>query len=208
MSPADTGLSSRSPRAAHWQLRTCRLEFQALPRLMGILNATPDSFSDGGSFFDSGRAVDRGLQLVGEGVDILDVGGESTRPYSTPVATDEELRRVMPVIEKLAARVNVPISIDTSKAAVAAAAMSAGAQIVNDVTGLTGDPEMLQLVLEHQPGVCIMHMLGTPQTMQDNPQYQNVVGEVFEFLRGRRDALEAAGLPRDHMAFDPGIGFG
>jgi len=196
------------PRAAYWQLRTQRLEFQTLPRLMGIVNVTPDSFSDGGSFFDPQRAVDRGLELVEEGADILDIGGESTRPYSAPVGADEELQRVLPVIEGLAARVRVPLSIDTSKALVAAAALDAGAEIVNDVTGLSGDPDMMPLVLRYQPGVCLMHMLGTPQTMQDNPQYADVVVEVLNYLRSRRDALEGAGLSRDRISLDPGIGFG
>jgi dihydropteroate synthase len=175
---------------------------------MGIVNVTPDSFSDGGSFFEPRSAIERGLQLVDDGADLLDVGGESTRPYSTPVSAAEELRRVMPVIEALVARAKVPISIDTSKAAVAAAALDAGVQIVNDVTGLSGDPAMLTLILDRQPGVCSMHMLGTPQTMQDDPQYQEVVTDVFNYLRSRRDALEKAGLTRDRISLDPGIGFG
>ncbi len=175
---------------------------------MGILNVTPDSFSDGGEFFDTAAAVAHGLQLVADGADILDIGGESTRPYSQPVAVDEEMNRVVPIVEQLARVVNVPISIDTSKAAVASAAIEAGAEIINDVTGLTGDAGMVRLAAQTGVGVCAMHMQGTPQTMQVNPTYTDVVAEVREYLRQRRDALETAGIPRDRICLDPGIGFG
>jgi dihydropteroate synthase len=175
---------------------------------MGIVNVTPDSFSDGGQFFDLTVAVAHALQLVADGADLLDIGGESTRPYSDPVTAEEELRRVLPVIEKLAAEVRVPLSIDTSKATVARAAIKAGAEIINDITGLTGDPAMLDLAVETTAGVCAMHMQGTPQTMQDNPTYADVVGEVREYLRERRDALVAAGVSRERICLDPGIGFG
>jgi dihydropteroate synthase len=175
---------------------------------MGIVNVTPDSFSDGGHFFDASAAVAHALQLVADGADLLDIGGESTRPYAASVTGDEELRRVLPVIEKLAAEVRIPLSIDTSKAVVARAAIEAGAEIVNDITGLTGDPAMFDLAIETGVGVCAMHMQGTPQTMQDNPTYTDLVGEVREFLRGRRDAMISAGVSRERICLDPGIGFG
>ena len=175
---------------------------------MGIVNVTPDSFSDGGRFYDPAAAVDHGLRLVEQGADLLDVGGESTRPYSTPISADEELRRVLPVVAALCERAGVPVSIDTSKAAVAAAALAAGAEIINDVTGLEGDPGMLQVAVDRGAGVCAMHMRGTPQTMQDDPQYADVVEEICGYLRGRRDALLAAGIERQRICLDPGIGFG
>ena len=194
--------------ADQWQLPRQVLPFGRLPLLMGILNVTPDSFSDGGRFMDSDAAIERGLQLVAEGADILDIGGESTRPYSQPVTADDELRRVMPVLSQLCRKTSVPVSIDTSKAAVAREALAAGAQIINDVTGLTGDPEMVPLAVSSQAAVCVMHMPGNPQIMQIDPQYDDVVGEVFEYLRKRRDALMAAGIPQQRIAVDPGIGFG
>lgn len=175
---------------------------------MGIINVTPDSFSDGGQFFGAEAAVAQALQLAADGADLLDIGGESTRPYSEIVNADEELRRVIPVIETLAAQVQIPISIDTSKTAVARAAVEAGAEIINDVTGLTGDPAMVDLAIETGAGVCAMHMQGTPQTMQDNPTYKDVVAEIREYLRQRRDALLAAGMEHDRICLDPGIGFG
>ncbi|MBI3468350.1 MAG: dihydropteroate synthase, partial [Planctomycetes bacterium] len=175
---------------------------------MGILNVTPDSFSDGGLFFDSQRAIAQGLELAAAGADILDVGGESTRPYSDPVSADEELRRVLPVIAELVRQTGLPVSIDTSKAQVAQAALDAGAEIINDVTGLAGDPAMLPLAVDSGAGVCAMHMLGSPQTMQDNPAYADVVEDVSGYLRGRRDALLAAGISPERIALDPGIGFG
>ncbi len=196
------------PRAWRWVLRTRTLEFASLPRLMGIVNVTPDSFSDGGRFFEPRAAVDHALALVAQGADIIDIGGESTRPFSTPVPAEEELRRVIPVIAALAGRIGVPVSIDTSKAVVAKEAIQAGAEIINDVTGLTGDPAMVALAAETQAAVCIMHMQGTPQTMQINPTYQDVVEEVGAFLRHRRDALAEAGIPLERVAVDPGIGFG
>jgi dihydropteroate synthase len=201
-------LESSYPRATRWQLRSRTIEFPRRPLIMGIVNVTPDSFSDAGQFFDAEAAVDQALQLVADGADLLDIGGESTRPYSEPVQADEELRRVMPVIEKLAPQVQIPLSIDTSKAAVARAAIKAGAEIINDVTGLTGDPAMIGLAIETGAGVCAMHMQGTPQTMQDNPTYTDVVAEIHEYLRERRDALLAAGVAHDRICLDPGIGFG
>jgi dihydropteroate synthase len=175
---------------------------------MGILNVTPDSFSDGGKFVDPKAAVDHGLRLAAEGADILDVGGESTRPYADAVGVQEELDRVIPVLAALAPRVLVPLSIDTTKAAVAREALAAGAEIINDITALQGDEEMIELARQSQAGVCLMHMRGTPATMQVDPMYDDVVGEVFEFLRARRDAAIAAGIEHDRIALDPGIGFG
>jgi dihydropteroate synthase len=195
-------------RATQWQLRNRTLNFPRRPLIMGIVNVTPDSFSDGGQFFGAAAAVKQALQLVADGADILDIGGESTRPYADPVTADEELRSVLPVIEKLAAEVQIPLSIDTSKSAVARAAIEAGAEIVNDITGLTGDPRMIELATETGVGVCAMHMQGTPQTMQDNPTYDDVVREVHGYLREHRDALMSAGISRKRICLDPGIGFG
>lgn len=184
------------------------LELPRRPLVMGIVNVTPDSFSDGGRFLDASAAVDHALQLAADGADILDIGGESTRPYSEPVSAEDELRRVLPVVEQLTKHARVPVSIDTSKSLVARAAINAGAEIINDVTGLEGDPEMEGLALETSAGVCAMHMQGTPQTMQDNPTYADVVSDVCEYLRGRRDALMAAGIAKERICLDPGIGFG
>jgi dihydropteroate synthase len=198
----------------HWQLRTRSL---ALPRpggalrrplVMGIVNVTPDSFSDGGRHADVEAAVAHGLQLVADGADILDVGGESTRPYSAPVPLDEELRRVSAVVRQLAERSGVPVSIDTSKAAVAIEAIAGGAEIINDVTGLAGDPDMLRVAVTSGTGVCAMHMQGTPQTMQVEPRYDDVVADIHRYLAARRDALLQAGIPREKICLDPGIGFG
>jgi dihydropteroate synthase len=175
---------------------------------MGIVNVTPDSFSDGGRFFNREAAVAHALQLVEEGADLLDIGGESTRPYADSVAKDDEIGRVLPVIDELVGIVTVPISIDTTKAAVARPALAAGAEIINDITGLSGDPDMISVALEFSAAVCAMHMQGTPQTMQDNPTYGDVVLEVRDYLRARRDALLAAGIPRKNICLDPGVGFG
>ncbi len=202
-------LERRLPdRARRWRLRTQVLELPPRPLLMGILNVTPDSFSDGGWFLDPQAAVHQALRLAADGADIIDVGGESTRPKSTPVPVDEELRRVMPVVQQLAGKIDAPISIDTRKAAVARAAVEAGAEIINDISGLEGDPEMVRLAAETGVGVCAMHMQGTPQTMQDSPSYEDVVVDVHEYLRERRDALVAAGVDRERICLDPGVGFG
>jgi dihydropteroate synthase len=176
--------------------------------IMGILNVTPDSFSDGGKHLDVDAAVEAALRMQSEGADIIDIGGESTRPYSDPVAADEELRRVVPVIARLRGRLNVPISIDTSKACVAAAAINAGAEIINDVTGLEGDPDMATLAAKSGVGVCVMHMRGTPQTMQDDPRYGDVVEEIAQYLAERLQWCVDRGLNRSRICLDPGIGFG
>jgi dihydropteroate synthase len=176
--------------------------------IMGILNVTPDSFSDGGEFFTADTAIERGVAMAGEGAHIIDVGGESTRPGSEPVAVEEELCRVVPVIESLRAKIDVPISIDTSKAHVARGAIEAGACIVNDVTGGRGDERMLPLVAQSKSALIIMHMQGIPKTMQIQPRYTDVVEEISEFFRQQYE--RAIGLHIDPMAiaFDPGIGFG
>jgi dihydropteroate synthase len=176
---------------------------------MGILNVTPDSFSDGGRFLDASAAIARGLELVAEGADILDVGGESTRPGAEPVPAAEELRRVVPVIAGLAeAGVGARVSIDTYKAVVADAALAAGASVVNDVTALRGDPEMAAVIAHGEADCCLMHMRGEPRTMQDDPRYGDVVGEVREFLRERMELALGAGIARERVMLDPGIGFG
>ena len=165
--PIERGLSGEFNSTCNvWKLKTRTIEFGRLPVLMGIVNLTPDSFSDGGQHAGSNEAIAHALRLVEEGAGILDIGGESTRPFSEPVSLDEELQRTIPVIKKLASRTDVPISIDTSKSAVAKAALDAGAEIINDITGLTGDPHMVDVAQQSGAGVCVMHMQGNPQTMQ------------------------------------------
>jgi dihydropteroate synthase len=176
--------------------------------VMGIVNVTPDSFSDGGKYFDTNTAVARALELVAQGAEILDIGGESTRPGAKPVNEAEELRRVMPVIEKLAAKVKIPLSIDTTKPSVAHAALQAGASIVNDVAANRDDDAMWRIVAEYQAGYVCMHAQGTPQTMQKNPVYADVVREVGDFFRERLEKLTACGIPADQVVLDVGIGFG
>ena len=180
----------------------------AFPCVMGIVNVTPDSFSDGGLHADTDSAVAHGLRLADEGAAILDIGGESTRPGSLPVPVDEELARVVPVVERLAAATPALLSIDTTKAAVARAALDAGATLVNDVTALRGDAAMAGLVAERGCPVCLMHMLGEPRTMQDDPRYDDVVAEVAAFLEERLAAAVAAGVREEQVLLDPGIGFG
>jgi dihydropteroate synthase len=178
-------------------------------RVMGVVNVTPDSFSDGGRYLDTGRAIRHGIELADEGAAILDIGGESTRPGADPVDAAEELRRVVPVIEGLApARPRAQISIDTSKAVVAAEAIRRGATMVNDVTALRGDPKMAEVVAETGVDCCLMHMLGEPRTMQRDPRYEDVVGEVTAFLEERLAFAVAAGIDEAQITLDPGIGFG
>ena len=176
--------------------------------IMGVLNVTPDSFSDGGKFFAVEKAVEHGLTMAGEGAQIIDVGGESTRPGAEPVAVEEELRRVVPVIAKLRAKIDIVISIDTSKAQVARAAIGAGASIVNDVTGGRGDREMMPFVAEIKAAFIIMHMQGNPRTMQSDPRYVDVVSEVADFFRQQYASALDCGIDPMAIAFDPGIGFG
>ncbi len=202
-----------APSPSHWQLRTQRLAVPqpgggGRPLVMGIVNVTPDSFSDGGRHDSVEAAIEHGLQLAAEGADILDVGGESTRPFSDPVDAAEELRRIEPVVAGLVERSGLPVSIDTSKAVVAERAVALGAEIINDVTGLEGDSRMLEIAVASGAGVCCMHMQGTPQTMQVDPRYDDVVAEIHGYLADRREALLAAGIPLAKICLDPGIGFG
>lgn len=177
------------------------------PLVMGIVNVTPDSFSDGGSFFRWEKAVEHGLRLVAEGADLLDIGGESTRPGAATVSVEEELRRVLPVVRALAGEVRVPLSIDTRKAEVAGPSLESGAVLVNDVGGLR-DRKLLETAVRHGAAVCAMHMLGEPGTMQENPEYDDVLGEVTTFLSRRADTALAAGIEPAKIWLDPGIGFG
>jgi dihydropteroate synthase len=176
--------------------------------VMGVVNVTPDSFSDAGKFFETAAAVEHGLKMAGEGAEILDIGGESTRPHATPVSEAEELRRVIPVIEQLAARVKIPISIDTMKPAVARAAIAAGASIVNDIAANRPDDAMARVVAESGAGYVLMHMQGTPQTMQEKPVYTDVVREVHEFFSDKIRRLSDCGIAGDQVILDVGIGFG
>lgn len=207
MSPSETR-KAEGTRARRWKIAGGVLDLDRGPALMGIVNVTPDSFSDGGRFFEPGAAIEHGLRLAAEGAQILDVGGESTRPGAAPVDVDDELRRVIPVVSGLSAQVSQPVSIDTSKAAVAREALAAGARIINDVTALEADPGMVRVAAESGAGVCVMHMQGTPRTMQENPTYGDVVGEVLDYLRRRCDWLLDAGIEPERIAVDPGIGFG
>lgn len=177
-------------------------------KIMGILNVTPDSFSDGGEFADLDTAVSQADRLIEAGADILDIGGESTRPFADPVNSEEELRRVIPVIEAVRRHHTIPISIDTSKAIVARAALAAGADIINDISALKRDPEMIDVVRETAVPVIIMHMQGTPADMQVKPVYDDVVGEIIEFFRERIDWITGHGVDRSRLIIDPGIGFG
>lgn len=192
----------------HWHAGGRVLDCAERTLVMGVLNVTPDSFSDGGHFLDPDAAVAHGLQLVEDGADIVDVGGESTRPHAEPISPDEERARVIPVIERLAAaHPGLAISIDTRKPEVAEAALAAGACIVNDVSGGRSEG-MFEVVRQADAGMVLMHMLGDPKTMQDNPHYEDVVAEVHEYLNGRIEAAEWAGIRPEALAIDPGIGFG
>lgn len=179
------------------------------PVLMGIINVTPDSFSDGGRFLDPDAAISHAVELVEEGVDILDIGGESTRPESEPVLLEDEIKRVVPVIEGIRSRgITTPISIDTRKVKVAEKAVEAGAVIVNDVAALSDEPELADLVAEKNLGVVLMHMQGRPKIMQEEPRYDDVIGEIGEFFDERLDFAIGRGIPKENIVLDPGIGFG
>jgi len=195
-----------APRS--WMCRNRAISLERAPLLMGIVNVTPDSFSDGGLHLCARDAIAHGLKLAEDGADILDIGGESTRPGAEDVPAAEEAARVVPVIEELARLVEIPISIDTRKASVAASAMDAGACIINDVSALAHDPAMPGLARDRGAGVVLMHMRGNPRTMQNAPEYGDVVEEVAVYLGGRIDALEKQGLGRETICVDPGIGFG
>ena len=194
-------------RVTHWQLRTRSLRLEERPLLMGIVNVTPDSFSDGGSFLDPDRAVEQALTLIDEGADIIDIGGESTRPYAAEVPPDEEARRVLPVLQALSRQTDVPLSIDTRKPSVAAAALDEGVEIINDVSGFRAD-DMQRIAVAGKAGICLMHMRGTPQTMQNEPEYDDVVSEVCSYLQRQALRLTDAGVAPERICLDPGIGFG
>ncbi len=186
----------------------CWFEWGKRTYIVGILNVTPDSFSDGGLYYRLEAALKQAERLIEAGADIIDIGGESTRPFSKPVPVEEELSRVIPVIEGIRKRFDIPISIDTYKAKVAKEALEAGAQIVNDISALRFDPQMSQVVAEYQAPVILMHMKGTPQTMQIDPSYEDVIGEIKDFLSRRAEEAQKAGIKREKIILDPGIGFG
>ncbi len=195
---------------ARWEAcgRTILSDDDPIPKVMGIVNLTPDSFSEGARTVECAESVDRARRLVADGADLLDLGGESSRPGAEPVDLSEELRRVVPVVEDLASQVAVPISIDTTKAAVASEALSAGATIINDISALGADQDMVKVAARTGAGVVLMHMQGVPRTMQVDPRYNDVVNEVYDFLAHRLEWAESHGIPRERIAIDPGIGFG
>ena len=176
--------------------------------IMGVINVTPDSFSDGGFFFDPNRAIAHALKLVDEGADIIDIGGETTRPGSKPITAETEISRVIPVIERLAPKIDVPISIDTYKSLVAERAIEAGAEIINDISALNFDPKMLEIASRHDIPVVLMHIKGTPENMQQNPCYVSVISEIIEYLKDSIEMAEKAGIDPHKIIIDPGIGFG
>ena len=191
-----------------WQCRDLRFQLADRPLIMGILNVTPDSFSDGGCYYDCSRAVEHGLQMVRDGADIIDIGGESTRPGADDVPADVELGRVMPVVMELARHEGVVVSIDTAKSEVAEKALCAGARIVNDVSALSADARMAEVARFHGAGVILMHMKGSPRTMQRQAFYEDVVRDVLDYLSSRLDHAERMGIFRSALVIDPGIGFG
>jgi dihydropteroate synthase len=190
-----------------WRVGQTVLDCRARTLVMGILNVTPDSFSDGGRFFDPEMAVSRGIEMARDGADIIDIGGESTRPGSDSVSVDDETERVVPVIKRLAAEVAVPISVDTRKQQVAEAALEVGATIINDVTA-GSDPDMFRLARDSEAGMVLMHMKGEPKTMQSDPRYEDVVREVHDYLDSRIQAAVDAGVGWARLCVDPGLGFG
>jgi dihydropteroate synthase len=191
-----------------WSIKDGFFETGKHPLIMGIVNVTPDSFSDGGQYVSSDDAIRHGLKLVEEGADILDIGGESTRPGAGVVGCDDEVDRVMPVIKGLKAGTDVPISIDTCKAEVASRAIDAGVSIINDVSAMRFDKKMIHVASESGSGVVLMHMKGNPRNMQSDPEYQDVIGEIMDFLNQHIGFAEAGGIQRDKICIDPGIGFG
>jgi dihydropteroate synthase len=194
-------------RGCAWDLSDRILQFDERPLVMGVINVTPDSFSDGGRFSSVEAAVEHGRRLAEQGADILDIGGESSRPGASPVPLAEELRRLLPVVERLTGATRGPLSIDTYKAEVARQCLAAGARIVNDITGV-GDPQMQGVVRDHRAGVILMHMQGDPQTMQQSPHYVDVVQDIAHFLEKRLQELSDVGIPHERIVLDPGIGFG
>lgn len=197
---------ARKEYLIRWKDRVMSLGGRTL--IMGVLNVTPDSFSDGGNFLSREKAVEQALLLESEGADIIDIGGESTRPYAEKVSLEQELERVIPVIEEIQSAVKVPISIDTYKAEVAKRALDAGASIINDISALRFDPEMSELAAENRVPVILMHMKGSPGNMQNNPVYTDVTGEIIDFFREVMEKAEKSGISKDMLILDPGIGFG
>ena len=188
--------------------RNFNFDFSKRTYIMGILNITPDSFSDGGLYYTKNKAVDHALKMHDEGADIIDIGGESTRPGAEAVSLEEEMKRVVPVIEELAKRLTIPLSIDTYKSRIAHAALSAGASLVNDISGLKFDPEMSAVVASHKVPIAIMHIKGTPKNMQKNPSYTALIPEILDYLRRGLECARSAGIDEDNIIIDPGIGFG
>jgi dihydropteroate synthase len=199
-------MNARKTYHLSWSDHTLELGRQTC--IMGVVNVTPDSFSDGGKFFDCETAVAQGVKLAAEGAAIIDIGGESTRPFSDPVSVAEEIRRVVPVIEKLSQRISIPISIDTTKAEVARRALEAGASIINDVAALRFDPGLAAVAVEYDTPVILMHMLGDPKRMQQSPHYDNLILEIRNFLADAVKRAETLGISPDKIIIDPGIGFG
>ncbi len=195
-------------QAHAWKLKTRTLEWQGRPLVMGILNVTPDSFSDGGQYLDPDRALDRALELEAEGADLLDIGGESTRPGATLISAEVELARILPVLRKLQGRLAIPLSVDTWKAPVADAALQEGAEVINDVSAGRWDPLLWSRVVEHRAGYILMHALTQPGTMQEAPSYDDVTGEIIDFLGKFLARAEENGLELESMVCDPGFGFG
>jgi len=184
------------------------LSLEKIPLLMGIVNITPDSFSDGGEFFDKNAAIEQAIALEEQGADIIDIGGESSRPGSEPVSEASEISRVVPVIRKLSGLLNTPISIDTTKSTVAEAAIKEGAEIINDISGLRFDPQMARIAEKYNTAVIVMHMLGTPKTMQENIHYDSLIDDLKKYFRERIKYLASAGIKKNKIVLDPGIGFG
>ncbi|MEE9368157.1 MAG: dihydropteroate synthase [Pontiella sp.] len=195
-------------RIYNWQCRDRTLKLGERTLVMGILNVTPDSFSDGGEFSDPGKAVERALEMVAQGADIIDIGGESTRPGANPISISAEIDRTIPIISNIRAHSDVPISIDTTKSEVALRAMEAGADIINDVSAFETDPAMAAIAAQTNAGVVLMHMKGSPKTMQDNPDYDCVTDEIRHYLRSRMEFAIERGVHRNRIVLDPGIGFG
>ncbi len=191
-----------------WKCRDQIIKISEQPLIMGILNVTPDSFSDGGNFTDHNKAIRHAKNMLKDGADIIDIGGESTRPGATKVSSEDEIKRVIPIIQELNKTTDAIISIDTTKATVAEAAIDAGAHIINDISALTNDPRMELVAKESDAGIILMHMQETPETMQNNPEYKDVVKEVHDYLLQRMKKLIAAGIDKKSLAIDPGIGFG
>ncbi|MDF7798768.1 dihydropteroate synthase [Pontiellaceae bacterium B1224] len=192
----------------NWKCKDRTLELGRRTLVMGILNVTPDSFSDGGDFSDPSAAVERALEMVQQGADIIDIGGESTRPGAEPVSVAEEINRTVPIIGKIREHSDIPISIDTMKSTVAFQALEAGADIINDVSAFEADPNMAETASETRAGVVLMHMKGSPKTMQNDPTYGNAAAEILQYLQGRIDYAVARGVEKNAIAIDPGIGFG